>query len=78
MSTNYSLIARAVLFLSGAALIAWGISDDYLIGGGPGFGVVQLAVVVVGALAAVCALLKMPVVSLALTSLISLLSLIHI
>ena len=42
-------ITKILSLIFGAALVLWAISDDYYIGGGPGFGAVQGLVLAVGA-----------------------------
>lgn len=66
-------ILRAILFAIGAALAAWALSDDTIIGGGVGFGMMQALVAALGAGSIVASLLPAPFASSALLLLISVL-----
>lgn len=48
MTKISSIMLRFFSLASAALLIFWALVDDYLIGGGPGFGVMQLAVLILG------------------------------
>lgn len=55
MNRSLSLL-RYVLLAVGVGLCAWSLSDDLLIGGGPGFGFVQTIVLVAGVIALIAAI----------------------
>lgn len=68
-----SALLRIVLTTIGVALAAWALSDDYLIGGGPGFGLFQAGVLALGVIAAGSALLSHGVAVTALTAVLTIL-----
>ncbi len=63
---------QITLLIIGLLLCAWSLADDYLIGGGPGFGVFQIVVLVVGILAIASAFAPSGVASAILATYISL------